>query len=247
MGQKRSLIWAAGVAVAALAGLGCGASNPEQDDAAAPPPTVATSSTTTSSTVATSTTTTTLRPTTSTTAPPARVDFADAVFRGILAVEAKGNGLTSVMLSITSSAAENLLVTIAPATLFEAQARGVQNMVATAAQEFRISPGGRTTQTVSAACANMNLGTPSPLNTFAVSGHHSAEMAALLRVANFSRETTRVKQFAVWTISDNPSRWGYTGLSGSTGSGEPTDAEIARVKELFTLAGLDPAGWRGLR
>ena len=227
----------------------CGGESEEAGSGAAPstaPSTTVLATTTVPTTVATTVPATT--PTTlSRNAPPARVDFADAVSRGILSAEVRGNSLTNVQLAVTSSAAENLLVTIAPATFFESQSAGVQNMVSTGSQEFRISPGQRISQSVNAACANMRLDTPAAANTFAVSGQHSAEMAALLGVPSFNREPFRIKQFAVWTISDNPSRNGFTGLTGTGGSGPPTDAEIARIQELFRAAGLDPAQWRALR
>jgi hypothetical protein len=232
--------------VALVAGPALAACSDTEETKSTAPPTAITFATTPPTAVP-ATTATTARPTTTTAPAPARVEFADAVYRGILGVDVKGSSLTSISMSVTSSAAENLAVTIAPATLFEAQSRGVQSMISTGSQEFRISPGQKITKSVNVACAAMHLDTPTSGNSFAVSGQHSSEMAALVGSSAFTRQPFRIQQFAVWTISDNPSRGGYTGLTGTGGSGPPSDEEIARIRDLFTQAGLDPSQWRALR
>jgi hypothetical protein len=53
----------------------------------------------------------------------------------------------------------------------------------------------------------------------------------------------KVQQFAVWTVTENPSRDGYTGPSGSFDGG-PTPEEMAQIKTLLTAADRNPADYR---
>jgi hypothetical protein len=69
---------------------------------------------------------------------------------------------------------------------------------------------------------------------------------ALLKAPDFAGQTFRVRQFAIWTITDNPTRTGYVGL-GSFGIGSgPRDEEIAVIRQLFVKAGLDPTAYLAL-
>jgi len=59
----------------------------------------------------------------------------------------------------------------------------------------------------------------------------------------------RVQQFAVWTITNNPKRNGYVGLTSGFsvfGSG-PDDEEIDAIRHLFDMADIDMGKYRALR
>lgn len=56
----------------------------------------------------------------------------------------------------------------------------------------------------------------------------------------------RVQQFAIWTITDNPTKDGYVGI-GSFGFGSgPGKTELARIKALFKAAGIPTTKYRAL-
>lgn len=63
----------------------------------------------------------------------------------------------------------------------------------------------------------------------------------VFRVADF-----RVQQFAVWTITNDPTRSGYVRLATfGVGTG-PSNAELREIKAMFRDAGIDPGDYRAL-
>jgi hypothetical protein len=64
---------------------------------------------------------------------------------------------------------------------------------------------------------------------------------------DFSKQSFRVQQFAIWTITDNPTRKGYVGLGTFVSGSGPSDAEMAKIKALFTAAGIDQKKYQALR
>ena len=98
---------------------------------------------------------------------------------------------------------------------------------------------------VDASCVNMHRGTPSGddlliLRNVSLPG----DLAKLLSAPEFLRQPYRVQQFAIWTITDDPARKGYTGI-GSFGFGSgPSDEELGHIKALFEEAGIDPGDYR---
>ncbi len=92
---------------------------------------------------------------------------------------------------------------------------------------------------IDAACANMELDAPEESNILALSTEVPPEdLVKLLYLPDFHEETSRVRQFAIWTITDNPERDGYMGI-GTFGLGSgPRDEEIDRIRVLFEKAGI---------
>lgn len=191
-----------------------------------------------------------------TVAPPAppttlgrrKLDIDTAIGLELVSYQATGGGLQSLQLTLTSASPTPLDLTIPAGTAFGATSRGVQSMVVTTTKVVSIGAGQTAQATLSVACASMRLVTPGPSNQFSFDGLHSDEMVALVNAPQFGRAGFRVQQFAIWTLTDNPSRGGYVGLgtTGFSGSG-PSDDELDRIRELFTSAGLDPARYRALR
>ena len=63
---------------------------------------------------------------------------------------------------------------------------------------------------------------------------------------SFGDETFRFQQFAIWTITDNPSRDEYVGLVYfGLGSG-PSDEEMLTIDALFEAAGISTAKYQAL-
>lgn len=102
---------------------------------------------------------------------------------------------------------------------------------------------------VDAACANMELDAPEETNNLALSMEAPpADLVKLLNLPDFQEETFRVRQFAIWTITDNPERDGYIGIVtgfGIFGSG-PNDEEMEKIRVLFIKAGITISKYKAL-
>jgi hypothetical protein len=141
-------------------------------------------------------------------------------------------------------------VTVSVGTLFTAQSSSTQNMVIVESKVFVLGfRGDQVSVSVPAACATMHLEQPSSLDVFSAHVTQAqGDLAALLNLADFHNATARVKQFAVWTLTDNPARDEYVGLSSgyvTFGSG-PSDDEITQIQTLFQQAGIQTNYYQAL-
>ncbi|MGZ8436916.1 MAG: hypothetical protein ACXWXR_00080 [Candidatus Limnocylindrales bacterium] len=103
------------------------------------------------------------------------------------------------------------------------------------------------TITLEVACAAMHLDQPGSGDQFGFDASPtSPALLQLLQLADFADQTFRVRQFAIWTITDNPARDGYVAL-GTFGIGSgPSDTEIATIRQLLMKAGIDPTTYQAL-
>ncbi len=210
-----------------------------------PPPTTL-PPTTTPPTPPPATTAPTTRPAPTTTV-VRQISLIDALDTGAVEAKGTGSGLESMRVSITSKSSDRLQIKVLPGTVFGASSRSVQSMVARDETSLSLAPGETRSVVVDVACINMHLGTPGAADTFSVHSPESEDLLTILQNPNIRRYTFRVQQFAIWTISDNPTRGGYVGLgTGFTGSG-PSDDEIQQIRDIFTAAGVSPAKYRALR
>jgi hypothetical protein len=104
--------------------------------------------------------------------------------------------------------------------------------------------------TLDVACAEMHQDQPTGDDTFHVLNEPpQADLVRLLQAPEFGDETGRVQQFAVWTITNNPRRNYYVGLTSGFdifGTG-PDDEEIAAIRDLFDAAAIDTDKYRALK
>jgi hypothetical protein len=187
-------------------------------------------------------------PTPSPTTKVVRVSLADALSQKLVTMTAAGKNLQQLSLDLVSLAKETLEVIVDPGLIFEPAARSTQPMVVTSRFEIRLDPGDTASRILDVACDSMHLDEPGAGDTFKLSTTRStASLRALVGAPSFSDAAFRIQQFAIWTLTDNPTRTGYVEL-GSFGVGSgPDAAEIAVIKTIFTEAGLDPAKYRALR
>ena len=179
--------------------------------------------------------------------PPPPLELRSAVAAGKVVVSGRGINLQRLEITLASQVAQPLELVIEPATVFRPGAAATQPMTTLAAQVVTLAPMESKTLTLDVACASMHLDQPSSSDQFGLdTTPSSTALLALLKVPDFAGQTFRVRQFAIWTITDNPTRTGYVGL-GSFGIGSgPSDEEIAVIKQLFVKAGLDPSGYLAL-
>jgi hypothetical protein len=172
------------------------------------------------------------------------LDLGEAITTGTIQANITGDGLTSITVELQSMTSDGLKVLIVPGTIFEAQSADTQSMVVTGTREALLwSYGSTETVTVPVACVDMNLDVPHESDTFTIrSAPAPQDLIKLLSLSDFFNESQRVRQFAVWTITENPNcRSAYreltTGWDPFSGSG-PSDAEMGRIQLLFEKAGI---------
>ncbi|HEX5148448.1 MAG TPA: hypothetical protein VFW02_05160, partial [Candidatus Limnocylindrales bacterium] len=175
------------------------------------------------------------------------IELRAAVAAGKVAVTGTGSGLQRLEITVTSRDTGTLGVAITSGTVFHPSLGATQTMVTITSKTLALAPGESKTLTLDVACAAMHLDQPGSSDQFALDpAQAGGPLVSLLGVPDFAGQTFRVKQFAIWTITDNPPRGGYVGI-GSFGFGTgPSDAEIVAIRQLFVKAGLDPSAYIAL-
>ena len=164
---------------------------------------------------------------------------------------ATADNLQWLDLTVTSKVEESLELTIPAGTILVPVAASVQTMVVISPETIQLDPLDTTTVTLDVACSQMHDAQPGEggkANRFHVqSTPASGALAKLLKSTAFAAADFRLQQFAIWTITDNPTRSGYVGL-GTFGVGSgPSAAEIREIKSMFRSAGIDTSHYRALR
>lgn len=180
---------------------------------------------------------------------PARaVELRKAVAAGEVAIAARGVGLERLDLTVTSKTREPLRVVVNPGTVFDARRAATQAMVVLAKEVIPVEPGATEEVSLDVACSEMHKDQPGTDDTFRlVKRALPVDLNRLLALEGFGEAGFRVRQFAVWTILDDPARNGFVRL-GTYGVGSgPSSAEIAQIRRLFTAAGIDPKDYRATR
>lgn len=181
-----------------------------------------------------------------------KVELSEAESKKLVKVSVSGSGLESVQLSLESMSNDSLEIKITPGTIFKASSGGTQNMVVRAERTIQLkSRGSKESLTIDAACANMNKATPEGNDTFSISQTAASEdLQKLLTLPEFRKQNFRIQQFAIWTITDNPSKYGYVGIGASTYGGygsAPSESEFQSIKKMFEEAGISTKKYRALR
>jgi hypothetical protein len=180
---------------------------------------------------------------------PEKIDQAnlpDAITNGWVVASITGNGLSKIDVKLQPKIEFTLELSIKPGTIFEAKTGGVQNMVVRKGTVVVLKPGVEVSLELEVSCANMELEEPSELHTFGVKQNTDPnDLMKLLALDEFTLESQRIQQFAIWTITDNPRRDGYTGISSDFSvSDKPTDTELRQIEELFKKAEIDTSKYK---
>ncbi len=172
---------------------------------------------------------------------PRIVEISAAIEDNLISAHISGEGLETISVNVTSNTDYTMNITIQPGTVFQVQTAGVQNMVALYKNELSLGPRLQDSFYVSVACFNMESETPGNTDAFTISRiQPPADLGKLLGIPDFSSKSFRVQQFAIWTITENPTRYGYVGLTTGLspfGTG-PSDTELQEIQTLFTQAGI---------
>lgn len=151
-------------------------------------------------------------------------------------------------------------VVIPPGTVFRSGSSKVQNMVVIEERTVFIPDGGSAQTRIPSACINMRREEPSTRDALTHDGMAKGTLLTLLRAKAFSSAPSTIRQYAIWTVVDNPERSGYVGIQtrsrysfapsmpyGYSGGGQPSDETLKSVRDLLSKAGLSPRRYRALR
>lgn len=176
------------------------------------------------------------------------VDLRDALAGEMVEMTVTGRSLEQLDIELESLVDLPLDLVIDAGLVFKPGSSGVQPMVVIVDTSVSVEPGDTASYTLAVACASMYLDGPDSGDSFRLAAKPgAADLRRLFRVDAFHAADFRVQQFAVWTITDNPTRDGYVGLGYfGVGSG-PSNAEIKEIKALFRAAGIDLDKYRAVR
>ena len=149
-----------------------------------------------------------------------RVDLMEAIDLGLLQAGVTGVSLESIEVEISLEVDESLELTILPGTTFLAPSADLQTMVVRRQVFIFLEKKVEVSLDVRVACANMRLEAPSGGEPYIVQIQPPMEeLRKLMGLTEFQGASFRLQQFAIWTITDNPSRGGYVGLGTGDGTG----------------------------
>lgn len=179
---------------------------------------------------------------------PALVELPAAISSGLVSASITGNGLQLIDVEIRSTAETRIYLTIPVCTIFDAQSVSVQNMVTRVEKELIINPEEIRTLTIAAACANMMRDTPEETDQFNVMLVSPPEdLVKLLNLNDFTDFSARVQQFAIWTITDNPTPSGYIQLGYDNTFSGPSEQEMQTIEELFNKAEINTQNYNAFQ
>ncbi len=178
-----------------------------------------------------------------------KANLVEAVAGGLVAASGRGKGLEQLDLALKSQVDYNLEVSIPSGTLFEALSGEVQDMVVRQGTLAFLRPGAEVAIEAEVACASMQKKEPGSGDEFKAGPSLSSEdLLKLLALPEFQFLPVRLRQFAVWTITDNPLRDYYVGVSTTRGISEgPTVEEFDQVRDLLVKAGIDPGKYNAFK
>jgi len=178
--------------------------------------------------------------------------FQHAVQEGLVEVTGiTGGGLTTVDLDLRSRSTGPLRLLVPVGMWFRPADVTVQNMIVRKPVEISVPAmaAGSTEALhryrVPVACLNMNLTAPTERDRLSLQfGTPSGDLALLLATPEFAEADHQAKQYAIWTLTDNPPRGQYLAIKdGRSAQGRVRPAYdpavFDRVRDLLRAAGID--------
>ncbi len=175
--------------------------------------------------------------------------LAEAAARGLVQFTVAGHDLANIELTLKLRGATPVEVVIPPGAIFVAESADLQNMMVRTKQRVWLdSSNPQETLTISVACINMERQVPTASDKLKLSETSGGgDLVKLLQLPNFQGKPFRIQQFAIWTITDNPARTEYVGISSGGGGSGPDDQEIQSIRSLFQQAGIESGKYRALQ
>ena len=178
---------------------------------------------------------------------PVKASLAQALAQDWVKASIFGNDLSRIKVEIEPKLGYEFTLTIEAGTVFDSRSAGVQDMVVRQTCSTVIHPEFKQTLEIEAACAEMHKEMPGEGDRYDLSASPAGPtLQKLLSVEAFHAQTFRVQQFAIWTLTDNPARDEYLGVSTLGTASGPLEAELETIRGLFLQAGLQPGKYRAL-
>jgi hypothetical protein len=179
------------------------------------------------------------------------LSLAAALDAGLVTVKAVGESLQRLDIELASKTDEPLTVIVPAGTMFVPRRAATQTMIVISSTWVEVPAGEVADAVLDVACAQMHDDQPGETgkaDTFTVREKPArGDLARLVASEMFRVADFRVQQFAVWTITNDPTRSGYVRLATfGIGSG-PSAAELREIKSMFRDAGIDPGDYRVFR
>lgn len=175
--------------------------------------------------------------------------LAEAAAKGLVQFTVAGHDLANIELTLKLRGVTPVEVVIPPGAIFVAESADLQNMMVRTKQRVWLdSSNPQETLTISVACINMERQVPTASDKLRLSETSGGgDLVKLLQLPNFQGKPFRIQQFAIWTITDNPARTEYVGISSGGGGSGPDDQEIQSIRSLFQQAGIESGKYRALQ
>jgi hypothetical protein len=172
---------------------------------------------------------------------PTSIELAAAESGGLVEVKLTDADLQALEMTLKLRGANPLEVIIPAGAVFAPQSSGVQNMLVRVRQTVLLTPSDpQADVTVEVACINMARNVPTARDKLTIGQTLvSGDLLKLLQNPDFLHQSFRIQQFAVWTITDNPSRTQYVGITSTGAGGKPSEAELQTVRNLLIQSGID--------
>ena len=180
---------------------------------------------------------------------PRRIDLQEAIALGLLTADVRGVSLESIEVEVSLQVEDSIELTIQPGTTFIAPSPDLQTMVVRHQLYIFLEEKDEVTLEVDVACANMRLKAPDGGEVYSVRIEPPLEeLHKLMGLTEFQDSAFRLQQFAIWTITDNPARGQYVGLTTASGEGgAPSNSELQTIAGWFESAGIPLDGYPALR
>lgn len=180
---------------------------------------------------------------------PRRIDLQEAIALGLLTADVRGVSLESIEVEASLKVEDSIELTIQPGTTFLAPSPDLQTMVVRHQVFIFLEEKDEVTLEVDVACANMHLEAPDGGEVYSVRIEPPIEeLRKLMGLTEFQDSSFRLQQFAIWTITDNPARGQYVGLTSASGEGGgPSNSELQTIADWFESAGIPLDGYPALR
>jgi len=174
----------------------------------------------------------------------------EAATAGLIDLEISGcNSIDMIMLNITSQTDEKLEIIISPGRILESQPEGVCcNAMITQDERITLEPYAAIGPVyIDIASLSMLSDMPADDDTLEIGSFVGGDLVKLLDLPDFYEQHFRIRQYAVWTITDNPGRNDYVSMNAFGWGGGITETEINTIKNIFQLAGISTEDYRALR
>lgn len=191
------------------------------------------------------------------------IDFHKEIQAGLMKATIRGHGLSSVDIEMVRHQNKHYVTVIPTGTMFIPTSHK-QPMLVVENVRFLVTERKHSEDkyfgTIPVACADMDLEAPGQTDVLATrmlqkSDRNGPELLALLSLPAFTQADGYVRQFALWTITNNPPIRGFKSISSctmvmNTSISYPPETmdkrRLALIKGLFNKAGIDTSKYQAL-